>query len=85
MPASTSPDPAVPRLAGALALIAARPSGAAITVSPPLRMTTAPERAAAARACSTLLPAIIAEQPLELALVRRQHHRPVQFGLDGSE
>ena len=33
MPASTSPEPAVPRLGGALELIAARPSGAAITVS----------------------------------------------------
>ena len=42
MPASTSPEPAVASQGGALALIARRPSGAATTVSAPLRMTTAP-------------------------------------------
>ena len=47
MPARTSPVPAVARSGGALSAIAARPSGAATTVSGPFRTTTAPERAAA--------------------------------------
>ncbi len=54
MPASTSPLPPVASSGGALALIAARPSGAAITVSAPLSSTTAPVRAAAARARASL-------------------------------
>ena len=52
-PASTSPEPAVASDGGALALIAARPSGLAMTVSAPLRMIMAPDRFAAgmARSC----------------------------------
>ena len=45
-PASTSPDPAVASQAEALSAIAARPSGAATTVSPPFSSTTAPVAAA---------------------------------------
>ena len=44
-PARTSPDPAVASQGGALALIARRPSGAAMAVSGPLRMTIAPRAA----------------------------------------
>ena len=44
-PASTSPAPAVASHGGALSLIAARPSGAAMTVSAPLSSTTPPSRA----------------------------------------
>ena len=43
IPASTSPEPAVASQGGAFSLIAARPSGAAITVSGPFSSTTAPE------------------------------------------
>ena len=50
MPASTSPEPAVASQGGAFSLMAARPSGAAITVSGPLSSTTAPDALAAARA-----------------------------------
>src|SRR5215467_2689168 len=46
-PASTSPVPAVASQGGALALTAARPSGAAMTVSAPLCTTTAPAMPAA--------------------------------------
>ena len=42
MPASTSPEPAVASVGGALSAIEARPSGAATTVSAPLSSTTAP-------------------------------------------
>ena len=79
-PASTSPEPAVASQAEALSAIAARPSGAATTVSPPFSSTTAPVAAAAARArasfdgaCSRLVQ--LAEQAAELAFVRRQQHR----------
>ncbi len=41
-PASTSPEPAVASQGGAFAAMAARPSGAATTVSAPLSTTTAP-------------------------------------------
>ncbi len=53
MPASTSPEPAVASQGGALSAIAARPSGAATTVSGPLSKTTAPEISAARRARSS--------------------------------
>ena len=46
-PASTSPEPAVASQGGAFSVIAARPSGAATTVSAPLSSTTAPDAAAA--------------------------------------
>ena len=49
MPPKTSPDPAVPSVAGALALTMARPSGAAITVSVPLSTMMASLCRAAAR------------------------------------
>ena len=49
-PHSTSPLPAVPSQGVPLALMAARPSGAAITVSAPFSTTTASRKAAAARA-----------------------------------
>ena len=49
-PASTSPEPAVASVGGRSKPIAARPSGAATTVSAPLSTTTAPSAAAAARA-----------------------------------
>ena len=49
-----------------------RPSGAAMTVSAPLKTTIAPAARAAARARSILLPARPAEQRGELAGVRRQ-------------
>ena len=42
MPPSTSPEPAVASHGGASALIAARQSGAAMTVSGPLSTTIAP-------------------------------------------
>ena len=42
-PASTSPDPAVASQGGALSAIAARPSGAATTVSGPFSSTIAPD------------------------------------------
>ena len=55
MPARTSPEPAVASSGGAFSLIAARPSGAAITVSAPFSRTTAPlsprGAAGARRAC----------------------------------
>ena len=72
-PASTSPDPAVASHGGALALIAARPSGAAMTVSVPLRMTIAPDSSAARARTIELRAWKFAEEPLELALVRRHH------------
>src|SRR5262249_61136948 len=53
IPASTSPDPAVASQGGALSAIAARPSGAATTVSGPLSRTTAPAFSAAAGAPSS--------------------------------
>ncbi len=53
IPVSTSPAPAVASQGGALALIAAFPSGAAITVSVPLRSTTQPALRAAARAAAS--------------------------------
>ena len=56
MPPKTSPDPAVANVGGALALMMARPSGAAITVSEPLRTMTAPLRRAAARVRVSLSP-----------------------------
>ncbi len=49
---STSPAPAVASVGGALALMIARPSGAAITVSLPLRTTTAPLRTGGGDACA---------------------------------
>ena len=49
MPLSTSPEPAVASVGGALALMMASPSGDAITVSLPFNTTTAPLRRAAAR------------------------------------
>ncbi len=55
-PHSTSPLPAVPSHGVPLALMAARPSGAAITVSAPLSTTTASRKAAAARARSSREP-----------------------------
>ena len=55
-PESTSPEPAVANHGGALELIAARPSGAAITVSVPLRTMIAPDRSAATRARSSFEP-----------------------------
>src|SRR5205085_7275986 len=55
-PASTSPAPAVARVGGALAFIAALPSGAAITVSAPFRMTTAPVAVLASLARSSFEP-----------------------------
>ena len=86
MPARTSPEPAVASQGGALALIARRPSGAAITVSAPLRSTTAPERALAARARSGFgSGGEVGEEPGELALVRGQHHRGVAGGDGGKE
>src|ERR1700733_13247411 len=59
IPVSTSPAPAVARKAGALPAIAARPSGAATTVSAPLMSTTAPEIAAASLARSSFEPALV--------------------------
>ena len=56
MPASTSPEPAVASQGGALSAIAARPSGAATTVSAPFSTTIAPKRAAACRARSSFGP-----------------------------
>ena len=53
MPASTSPEPAVASSGPPFVLMAARPSGAAITVSMPLNTTTPRASRAAARACST--------------------------------
>ena len=55
VPASTSPAPAVASHGGALSLMAARPSGAAMMVSAPFSSTTAPVRAAAARVAASLL------------------------------
>ncbi len=49
-PASTSPEPAVANQGAAEVLTAARPSGAAMTVSGPFRSTTHPARFAAVRA-----------------------------------
>ena len=63
MPASTSPEPAVASCGGALSLIAARPSGAAITVSLPFSSTTAPLARAARRARSSLLSDAPAARP----------------------
>ena len=60
MPASTSPVPAVASQGLDVALIDARPSGAATMVSEPFNSTIAPERAAAARAASSLPPSPIA-------------------------
>ena len=76
-PASTSPEPAVASHGGALSLMAARPSGAAMTVSGPLRMTTAPLAGGRARAFE-LDPLRITEKPRELALVRGEHDGPVR-------
>ena len=74
MPASTSPLPAVARSGGALALIATRPSGAAITVSAPFSTMTAPLcRGRAPRPFGLAAAGI--EQAGELALVRGHHHR----------
>ena len=56
MPLSTSPDPAVASDGGAFVLMIAVPSGAAMTVSLPLRTTTALLRRAAARARESLSP-----------------------------
>ena len=77
IPASTSPEPAVASCGGAFSLIAARPSGAAITVSAPLSSTTAPLSRAARRARSSLpacSPARV-EQAGKLALMRGHHAR----------
>ena len=84
-PARTSPVPAVASQGGALALIAARPSGAAITVSGPLNTTTAPDLRAAARASSVFASPPgrsrraerSAEQPMELAGMGGEHRAPV--------
>ena len=57
-PASTSPAPAVASQGGALPLMMAWPSGRAMTVSGPFSSTTAPARAAAARACDSLSPSM---------------------------
>ena len=46
-PLETSPEPAVASQGGAFSFMSARPSGEAITVSAPFRMTTACARAAA--------------------------------------
>ena len=83
-PASTSPEPAVASHGGALSLMAARPSGAAITVSGPLSTTTAPLVSAALSRTLQLRAGNLAEQALELALVRGQHHRRAAR-LDGLE
>ena len=84
IPASTSPEPAVASQGGALSLMAARPSGAAITVSGPFRTTTAPlsrPQRAPARASSRRA---ARRTGAELALVRREHHRRLAR-LDGRE
>ena len=83
-PASTSPEPAVASQGGADALIATRPSAAAMIVSAPFSSTTAPVRAAAARAAATPIGAGIAERTGKLARVRRQDGRSAQrLGLTG--
>ena len=69
IPARTSPLPAVASSGGAFALIATRPSGAAMTVSAPFSRITAPLSRAARRARSGLLPAGV-EQAGKLALMR---------------
>ena len=56
IPPSTSPAPAVAKVGGALALMMARPSGAAMTVSAPFSTITAPLVRAAARARVSLSP-----------------------------
>ena len=74
-PASTSPEPAVASQGGALSLMAARPSGAAIDRVGALEDD---DRAADGRGLARTLQLgarKLAEQALELALVRRQHHR----------
>ena len=83
-PPKTSPDPAVASHGGALALIAARPSGAAMTVSVALQDD------GGARKLSRLPRAIDfrarkrTEQPFEFALVRRDHNRRLPT-FDGRE
>jgi hypothetical protein len=74
-PASTSPEPAVASQGEPFRFTAARPSGAAITVSGPFSSTTAPARRAASRAAvirSGEAGQQAREQPLELAGMRRQ-------------
>ena len=68
-------EPAVASCGGAFALIAARPSGAAITVSAPLSSTTAP-LCRAARGALQLAAGLLAgavEQAGKLALMRGHH------------
>ena len=76
MPASTSPVPAVASQGGALALIAARPSGAAMTVSGPLSSDDAFARlrgfARGIQSCRPLREQA-RKEPLELAFMRREH------------
>ena len=62
--------------------MAARPSGAAMTVSGPFRMTTAPDSSRGCTRTIELGAGKIAEHAAELALVRRQHHRALRLLLD---
>ena len=77
-PASTSPAPAVASQGGALSLIAARPSGAAMTVSAPFSSTTAADPGRRRAGGGQLVVAHRAEQAGELALMRRQHGAAAQ-------
>ena len=71
-PASTSPEPAVASVGGAWQPIEARPPGSATTVSGPFSRTTAPRKAAAARARASLSEA--AATAYGLAVLKRDMH-----------
>ncbi len=71
-PASTSPLPPVASDGGALTVIAARPSGAAMTVSGPLSSTTAPGFAGRGAGAGQPV-AFVGEEPRKFAVMRRQN------------
>ncbi len=67
----------MPRLGGALVLIAARPSGAAMTVSAALEDDDGARAGRRGAGALEFRAVELAEQALELAFVRRQDHRPI--------
>jgi len=74
MPLNTSPDPAVAKVGGAFALMIARPSGAAMTVSAPFKTITA-ATASGGAACTRELVAAGVEEAPEFAFMRRHDTR----------
>ncbi len=77
IPASTSPDPAVASHGGALQLIAARPSGAATTLSGPFQNHDSTGHSCCLSGTGQLATCKFREKASKLSLMRRQNDRRI--------